>query len=703
MNLSKCLGILCFTTALFSTSVFSQAQAPENQKAGKGEQSSNLKKAARKGDAEAQYRLGKEALKSEDRAQGQRQAVAWFTKAAEQGHVGARYELGSRYRDGDGVERNYREAVKWLALAADQDHAQAWLKLGHCHADGGYGLFQDAGRADQCYRNADLKGNVEIWYELGTVYLHGSHSVAADWPRAFGFYNKAAERGHAYSAVEVGRCWEAGVGTPEDMSKALKWFKKAAELGEVYAIAHLGWCYEQGLGVAKDLKEAEAWYRKADERSANKEGSAHYSWGFRVRNDLQTGPELPADEATKDRPAADVEVSLATARKEYEAHEPILVTVTYRNVGKETYSFRRGGREAFRRHFIVTDARGRELPDPFQRPPGVVYGGGGIYSTYVLKPGQQKAFKYVLNQCVHFDTPGTYTISNWAGFALGSDAWAKEAEYRVAKVASLQIVIRPADKAKRAAAIAKLVQAYHKNEPLPEGFDGGDECWGGWLDALRFLVFYREPQLTPFFLDVLEQRTGSRAGGTSFAEVGLRTLSDRAAALRAFEERLAHPEKHNAPALLRWYHSLARPAHDVFAPSWDRRQWKRERETISRIHAGAVQLLERDKDHRYAYLVPDLLGGPHDSFLLNYLLRCKPSLDQIRRVASSMQRAALERAHIPFLVSLLEVQKDWAIADAAVLQLLRFDRQKFLPEMRKNLANFSPEVRRLVEEGQGKD
>src|SRR5262249_55542225 len=161
--------------------------------------------------------------------------------------------------------------------------------------------------------------------------------IPADWSRAFGFYNKAAGHGHAYSAFEVGQCWEAGIGTPEDVSKALDWYKKAAELREVHAIVRLGWCYEQGLGVAKNLKEAEAGYRKADERRRNGEDFSFYVWWLRFRNAMPPGERPPADAATKDLAAADVEVTLTTARKEYEAHEPILVTVTYRNVGKETY------------------------------------------------------------------------------------------------------------------------------------------------------------------------------------------------------------------------------------------------------------------------------------------------------------------------------------------------------------------------------
>ena len=49
----------------------------------------------------------------------------YYLKAAKQGDAEAQYNLGVCYRNGYGVEKNPAEAVKWLRKAADQGDAQA--------------------------------------------------------------------------------------------------------------------------------------------------------------------------------------------------------------------------------------------------------------------------------------------------------------------------------------------------------------------------------------------------------------------------------------------------------------------------------------------------------------------------------------------------------------------------------------------------
>ena len=71
---------------------------------------------AEKGDATAQLSLGIKYKHSGN----DREAVKWFRKAAKQGNAAAQYNLGWMYAKGIGVVKDKREAVKWYLEAAEQ-------------------------------------------------------------------------------------------------------------------------------------------------------------------------------------------------------------------------------------------------------------------------------------------------------------------------------------------------------------------------------------------------------------------------------------------------------------------------------------------------------------------------------------------------------------------------------------------------------
>jgi hypothetical protein len=93
------------------------------------ESAASLRKAAERGDAEAQYKLGLAYFEGEGVRQDQTEAVKWFRKAAEQGHANAQSNLGAAYFEGDGVKQDRAEAVKWYRKAAEQGHAPAQSAL----------------------------------------------------------------------------------------------------------------------------------------------------------------------------------------------------------------------------------------------------------------------------------------------------------------------------------------------------------------------------------------------------------------------------------------------------------------------------------------------------------------------------------------------------------------------------------------------
>ena len=136
--------LLCLATALLSACSHRVTRADAfyekgmNYKEGKGVERSSLKsekylqrsvalykKAALRGNAEAQYELAKCYKYGFGINHSYVDAVKWFHKAAEQGHIYAQNELGICYVNGQGVEQSMTEAAKWWKLAAEQGHQKA--------------------------------------------------------------------------------------------------------------------------------------------------------------------------------------------------------------------------------------------------------------------------------------------------------------------------------------------------------------------------------------------------------------------------------------------------------------------------------------------------------------------------------------------------------------------------------------------------
>jgi uncharacterized protein len=87
-----------------------------------------IKTAAAQGQKDAQYLLGTLYFSGHGTVQNYLAAMEQFTKAAEQGHLEAQYQLGMFYRDGLAGPSNRESAYVWLNIAAAQGHADALMR-----------------------------------------------------------------------------------------------------------------------------------------------------------------------------------------------------------------------------------------------------------------------------------------------------------------------------------------------------------------------------------------------------------------------------------------------------------------------------------------------------------------------------------------------------------------------------------------------
>jgi len=166
------------------------------------EQAKHYRELADKGDANAQYELGRAYASGRGLPQDWAQANLWCRKAADHGLAKASYALGSMYYYGDGVSQSYPDALVWFHKAADQGDARAQEALGGMYYDG--------------------------------------HGVPQNYADALSWYRKASDQGFARAEYEVGYMYGHGQGVPKNREEAERWVRKAAAHGDRDAQQALG-------------------------------------------------------------------------------------------------------------------------------------------------------------------------------------------------------------------------------------------------------------------------------------------------------------------------------------------------------------------------------------------------------------------------------------------------------------------------------
>ena len=130
--------------------------------------STQLRSAAARGDAQAQYDLAAAYACGRGVRADAAQAAQWFRKAAEQGHVQSMSVLGWMYMAGRGLARDDARALEWLTKAAEQGDTSAQNNLGIVYAQG-RGVAPDRERAQQWFARAAEQGAEEASRNLASL------------------------------------------------------------------------------------------------------------------------------------------------------------------------------------------------------------------------------------------------------------------------------------------------------------------------------------------------------------------------------------------------------------------------------------------------------------------------------------------------------------------------------------------------------
>lgn len=164
----------------------------ENRTLAKGN-TDTIQLQAKKGQASAQYNLGRMYELGIKLPVDKKEALNWYEKAAKQGYPDAEYRLAIALLYGVNIEKDETQGRQWLASAAKHGHQVASNLM------------------------EKISGNERV--------LIAGQSIVVDW------YLERAIVGDAESALRLGKIYEHGWGAIADAREAGKWYQKAIRLG----------------------------------------------------------------------------------------------------------------------------------------------------------------------------------------------------------------------------------------------------------------------------------------------------------------------------------------------------------------------------------------------------------------------------------------------------------------------------------------
>ena len=103
---------------------------------------------------------------------------------------------------------------------------------------------------------ADSKAD-KTWQEAWTAYNIGQYK------KTLRLLQPLATEGDARSQVLLGRCYENGLGVPQDLTTAFKWYMLAAEQNDAEAQTLVAYMLRSGAGVPRDTNGYLQWMQRA--------------------------------------------------------------------------------------------------------------------------------------------------------------------------------------------------------------------------------------------------------------------------------------------------------------------------------------------------------------------------------------------------------------------------------------------------------
>lgn len=217
-----------------------------------------LLSSAKKGNIEAQIKVGECYFKGTEVIQDLREAEKWFQMAAEKNNKIAKFYIGAIYEE----REMFAEAINWYKAVLEPGFTFTPGKNLKKKSD--YGIDEIASvlipilkESADLLKKASSQGIVVSDYLLGNRYKYGVDGLKQSVDDALKCYKKAAERGFEPAMVAIGNIYQ----TPRyykalnfqkpNTEESIMWYKKASDRGSVYGSNSLGLHY-YGKDVIKD-------------------------------------------------------------------------------------------------------------------------------------------------------------------------------------------------------------------------------------------------------------------------------------------------------------------------------------------------------------------------------------------------------------------------------------------------------------------
>lgn len=243
------------------------------------------KKAADKGETNAQFKLGEYAFYGYGNIQKDiNTAYKWYQKAAVD-QRDAQYMMGKQYYYGYRDTIDYQTALQWFVKASDNDNGKASFMAGYMlKEDYGYSAkYSDTMSIESSsyyfetayydlYYKEDADMDAESYLCLAKMYTNG-WGVSSSYSNANKYIDKCidtfeamADDGDAEAQYLLGEIYHYGYGVNTNNKLALEWSTKSAEQNFVPAMYFTGMFYYLGWGMSYNDPVAFQWFTKAEEK-----------------------------------------------------------------------------------------------------------------------------------------------------------------------------------------------------------------------------------------------------------------------------------------------------------------------------------------------------------------------------------------------------------------------------------------------------
>lgn len=168
-------------------------------------------------------------------------------------------------------EPDEEAAYEIMKEEAEQRNAYAMADMGKMYAQGIF-VEADKATAQEWYEKSlramlmveDIKENTYLEYRIGKMYQYGL-GTGENLPEAAKWFGMAASKEHKYALYSLGMLYLHGKGVEQDEGKACQLFQRSHKKGNPYASFELGKLYEagSGTGTERNTDLAEKCYRVA--------------------------------------------------------------------------------------------------------------------------------------------------------------------------------------------------------------------------------------------------------------------------------------------------------------------------------------------------------------------------------------------------------------------------------------------------------